>query len=138
MFGFEKGAFFKAPKVKFKEGKRGKGIMIRARLWFRCAAMHDPVTPIIVRPAVIGWEAKNRDVDLTIERVFKGDELVLRMKGWVTVDVKKVIDVVHRHGYLKVLDERELVVEVEEEEGYEKLKRELAFHFEDQLDLEKI
>lgn len=112
--------------------------MIRARLWFRCAAMHDPVTPIIVRPAVIGWEAKNRDVDLTIERAFKGDELVLRMKGWVTVDVKKVIDVVHRHGYLKVLDERELVVEVEEKEGYEKLKRELAFHFEYQLDLEKI
>ncbi|MBW2116206.1 MAG: hypothetical protein JRH04_15605, partial [Deltaproteobacteria bacterium] len=63
--------------------------MIKAKLWFRCAAMHDPTTPIIVKPAVIGWEAKERNVDLTIERAFKGDELVLRMKGWVTVDVKK-------------------------------------------------
>ena len=87
--------------------------MIRAKLWFRCAAMHDPTTPIIVKPAVIGWEAKERDVDLTIERAFKGDELVLRMKGWVTVDVKKVVEVVKKHGYLKVLDERELVVEIE-------------------------
>ena len=100
--------------------------MIRARLWFRCAAMHDPVTPFIVRPAVIGWEAKKRDVGLTIERAFKGDELVLRMKGWVTADVRKVIEVVNRYGYLKVLDERDLVVEVEEEKGYEELERELT------------
>ena len=37
--------------------------MIRAKLWFRCTAMHDPVTPVIVRPAVIGWEAKRRNAD---------------------------------------------------------------------------
>jgi hypothetical protein len=72
--------------------------MIRAKLWFRCAAMHDPVTPTIVKPAVIGWEAKNRTVDLTIDRPFKGDELVMRMKGWVTVDVKKAIHVVQKRG----------------------------------------
>ena len=112
--------------------------MIRAKLWFRCAAMHDPVTPIIVRPAVIGWEAKQRDVSLTIERAFKGDELVMRMKEWVTVDVKKAIEVVKRHGYLKVLDERELVVEVETQESYEELSSELLEHFGDQVDLEKI
>jgi hypothetical protein len=73
--------------------------------------MHDPVTPIVVQPAVVGWEAKKRKVDLTIERAFKGDELVLRMKGWVTADVQKVIDVVKGHGFLKVLDDRDLVVE---------------------------
>ena len=112
--------------------------MIRAKLWFRCAAMHDPVTPIIVRPAVIGWEAKLRDVSLTIERAFKGDELVMRMKDWVTVDVKKAIEVVKRHGYLKVLDERDLVVEMETEESYEKLSGELLEHFGDQVNLEKI
>ncbi len=112
--------------------------MIRARLWFRCAAMHDPVTPVVVRPALIGWEAKNRVVDLTIERAFKGDELVQRMKGWVTVDVNRVIDIVQRRGCLKVLDERELVVEVEKEEDYEVLERDLAFHFGDQVNLEKI
>ena len=112
--------------------------MVRARLWFRCAAMHDPVTPILVKPAVIGWDAKKRDVALTIERAFDGYELVLRMKGWVTVDVGKVVEMVKRYGYLKVLDERDLVVEVETEEAYEKLNREVIGYFEDQLDLERI
>lgn len=112
--------------------------MIRAKLWFRCAAMHDPVTPIVVRPAVIGWDAKKRDVDLTIERAFKGDELVQRMKGWVTVDVENAIKIIQRYGYLKVLDERDLVVEVETEGDYERLERELVTYFEDQLDMEKI
>jgi len=100
--------------------------------------MHDPVTPIVVRPAVIGWEAKKREVDLTIERAFKGDELLLRMKGWVTVDVKKAIQVVTRLGYLKVLDDRDLVVEMETEEDFEALNRELLDSFGDQLDLERI
>ena len=112
--------------------------MIRARLWFTCAAMHDPVTPVIVKPAVIGWNAKERKIDLTIERSFKGDELVLRMKGWVTSDVKNVIEVVRRHGFLKVLDDRDLVVEFEREEDYQSLKAELVDNFQDQVDLEPI
>jgi len=112
--------------------------MIRAKLWFTCAAMHDPVTPVIVKPAVIGWEAKRRKVDLTIERAFKGEELVLRMKGWVTTDVKQVIQVVKKFGLLKVLDERDLVVETESEEAYEKLQGELAAHFGDQVSVERI
>ena len=112
--------------------------MIRTKLWFRCAAMHDPVTPVIVKPALIGWDAKKRDVELTIERAFKGDELVLRMQGWVTVDVKKVIEIVKRYGFLKVLDERDLVVEVETEEDLEALNRELLESFGDQLDLERM
>jgi len=37
--------------------------MIRAKLWFTCAAMHDPVTPIIVKPSVLGWKAKKRGVE---------------------------------------------------------------------------
>ena len=112
--------------------------MIRAKLWFRCAAMHDPVTPVIVRPAVIGWEAKKRNVELTIERPFKGDELVMRMKGWVTSDVKKVVEVVKKYGFLKVLDDRELVLEIETERDFEKLTQDLETHFQDQVDLEKI
>lgn len=112
--------------------------MIRAKLWFTCAAMHDPVTPVIVKPAVIGWEAKRREVDLTIERAFKGEELVLRMKGWVTTDVKEVIRVVKKFGLLKVLDERDLAVEMESEEAYEKLQEELAAHFGDQVSVERI
>ena len=112
--------------------------MIRAKLWFRCAAMHDPVTPIIVQPAVISWDAKQRDVDLTLERAFNGDELVMRMKGWVTADVKKVIEIINNYGRLKVLDERDLVVEVETEKDYEELNTQLFEHFKDQLNLEKI
>jgi hypothetical protein len=112
--------------------------MVRAKLWFRCAAMHDPVTPVIVRPAVIGWDAKKRQVDLTIERAFKGDELVMRMKGWVTADVKKVVDAVQKHGHLRVLDERELVVELESQKDYECLSRDLATHFQDEVNLDPI
>ena len=112
--------------------------MIRAKLWFRCAAMHDPVTPVIVRPAVIGWDAKKRQVDLTIERAFKGDELVMRMKGWVTADVKKVVDAVQKHGHLRVLDERDLVVELESQKDYENLSRDLTVHFGDEVNLEQI
>lgn len=112
--------------------------MIRAKLWLRCAAMHDPVTPTLVRPAVIGWDAKHRQVDLTIERPFKGDELVMRMKGWVTSDVKKVVEVVKRHGFLKVLDEHDLVVEMNSEADYEELTKALLDNFQDQVDLERI
>jgi hypothetical protein len=112
--------------------------MIRAKLWFRCAAMHDPVTPVVVKPAVIGWDAKQRQVDLTIERAFKGDELVLRMKEWVTSDVNEVIEVVKKHARLKVLDERDLVVEMETDEDYENLSRDLENHFGDQMNLERI
>lgn len=112
--------------------------MIRAKLWFRCAAMHDPVTPVVVQPALIGWDAKKRKVDLIIERAFKGDELVMRMKGWVTTDVKEVVDVVKKHGYLKLLDDRDLVVEMETDQAFEELARDLEGHFQDQVDLERM
>ena len=112
--------------------------MIRAKVWFRCAAMHDPVTPVVVKPAVVSWEAKERDVELTIERAFSGQELVLRMKGWVTTDVKKVIQVINRFGRLKVLDERDLVAEFEMEKDYEDVTREIVNNFGDQLNLERI
>jgi hypothetical protein len=112
--------------------------MVRAKLWFRCAAMHDPVTPIIVRPAVLGWEAKEREVSLTIERAFKGDELVMRMKGWVTSDVKRVVETVTEHGHLKVLDDRDLVVETETDAGYERLCRAISERFGDQVNLERL
>jgi len=112
--------------------------MIRAKIWFRCAAMHDPVTPIVLRPAVIGWEAKKRRVGTQIERSFDGDELVRRMKGWITVDPKKAIDVVNQYGRLKVLDDRELVVEVEKVEDLQNLQRALREAFGSEVDAEPI
>ncbi|MBP1750253.1 MAG: putative cytosolic protein [Deltaproteobacteria bacterium] len=110
--------------------------MVRAKLWFRCAAMHDPVTPMVAQPALVGWEAKKRTVDLTIERSFNGEELVKRMKGWVTTDPEKVIEVVRKHGKLKVLDDRELVIEAETEDGMINLNRELADVFGGEVDVE--
>ncbi len=112
--------------------------MIRGKLWFRCAAMHDPVTPMVVQPALIGWEAKKRRVELRIERAFNGDELVRRMKGWVTVDPSRVIDMVNRYGRLKVLDDRELVIEMEKMEDFEKLQKALQETFEGEVDAEQI
>jgi hypothetical protein len=111
--------------------------MIRAKIWFRCAAMHDPVTPIVVQPAVIGWEAKKRSVELKIERAFNGEELIRRMKGWVTADPSQVIEVVRQFGRLKVLDDRELVVELERLEDFQNLQKALfeAFGKEMEADL---
>jgi len=100
--------------------------------------MHDPVTPIVLQPAVIGWEAKQRRVGTQIERSFNGDELVRRMKGWITVDPKKIIDVVNQYGRLKVLDDRELVVEVEEVEDLQNLQRALREAFGSEVDAEPI
>lgn len=109
--------------------------MIRAKIWFRCAVVHDPVCPVVVRPALIGWEAKHRQVDLTIERAFNGDELVRRMKGWITVDPARVIEIVSKFGRLKVLDDRELVIEMEEAADFAELQRSLADAFSDQVDV---
>jgi len=112
--------------------------MIRAKVWLRCAAMHDPVMPILVRPAIIGWKGKNRRIDLAIEREFTGAELVRRMKGWITVDPRRVVEVFERHGRLKCFETGELVVEVEDEERLEALRKEVASTFGDQCDVEPI
>ena len=110
--------------------------MIRFRVWFRCAAMHDPVSPIVVKPTLIGWDAKERNVDLRIERAFTGEELVNRMRGWITADPSRVIEVIGQYGRLKVLDDRDLVVELEDEKGYKGLQRELREQFGNEVDLE--
>jgi hypothetical protein len=100
--------------------------------------MHDPVTPIVLQPAIIGWEAKKRRVGTQIERAFNGEELVQRMKGWITVDPRKVIEVVNRYGRLKVLDERELVVELDRAEDVQKLQKTLQETFEGEVDVEAL
>ena len=112
--------------------------MIRAKLWFRCAAMHDPVTPVVVRPAVIGWEGQKRRVNFTIERAFTGEELVRRMKGWVTADPLKAIEVVDRFGRLKVLDDKDLVIEFEKAEDLRNLQGALSEAFGGEVDVEEI
>jgi hypothetical protein len=100
--------------------------------------MHDPVTPKVIRPAVIGWEAKERKVNLQIERSFNGEELVHRMKGWVTVNPSEAIEIVRRFGRLKVLDDTELVVETEDEDRFQNLQKALQEAFGGEVDLEPI
>jgi hypothetical protein len=100
--------------------------------------MHDPVTPRIVRSALVGWEAKKREIQMTIERPFTGEELIRRMKGWVTSDPVKVIEVVKKHAKMKVLDESELVLEMERQDDYDKLTQALKESFADQVDIELI
>lgn len=110
--------------------------MVRALIWFRCAAAHDPVRPLQAAPARIGWAAKFRTVTMEIERGFKGDELLRRMKGWVTVDPEEAIEVVSRWGRLRVLDDADLVVECRSPGDFEALQRELAERFRGEVDLE--
>jgi hypothetical protein len=112
--------------------------MVKAKLWFTCAAMHDPVTPVLARPALVGWDAKFREVELQIERGFNGEELVRRMQGWVTVAPEEVIDVIKGHGRLRVLDDRDVVVEVETMEDYERLSQALQDTFGGEVNLELI
>jgi hypothetical protein len=100
--------------------------------------MHDPVTPMVAQPAQVGWEAKRRRIDLTIERSFNGEELIKRMKGWVTTDPYKVIEVVKPYAKIKVLDDRELVLELEREEDLDKLNKTLQENFSGEVDAELI
>jgi hypothetical protein len=60
------------------------------------------------------------------------------MKGWVTVDPPKFIDVVHRLGRLKVLDDRELVVELERIEDFQNLRKALLETFGREMEAELI
>ena len=110
--------------------------MVRAKIWFRCAVVHDPVCPYLVKPSLISWEAKYRQIDLVIERGFSGEELVRRMKGWITVDPLKVIEVVGRYGRLKILDDIELVVELADEAKLAELQKAVKEEFGDQVDIE--
>ena len=112
--------------------------MERAMLWFKCAAMHDPVRPVIKHAAVIGWEAKQRQVDLVLERPFTGEELLRRMKGWFTVDVHQAIDIIQQHGELKVLDDADLVIETRDADQMAAVSRKLAEAFGEEAWLEPI
>ena len=99
--------------------------------------MHDPVRPVLKGPSVIGWEAKFRRIDLVIERSLRGEELLPRMKGWFTVDVRRVIEIVRQHGKLKLLDDYDLVMETEDELEMTSLAEKLAEAFGEEMGLER-
>jgi hypothetical protein len=60
------------------------------------------------------------------------------MKGWVTADPLQVIEVVNRYGRLKVLDDRELVIEVKKTEDFQNLQKALNEAFGQEVDVELI
>jgi hypothetical protein len=112
--------------------------MERGMLWFKCAAMHDPVRPVLRRQAALGWEAKNRKVDLIIERPLRGEDLLHRMKGWFTADVHKVSDIVTKHGKLKTLDDYHLIVETNDMKTFQALSDDLKNVFGEEVWIEQI
>jgi hypothetical protein len=107
--------------------------MIRLRLFGRCRIYHDPVAPVLKAPAQIGWDAWFRSIDLVTPRRLKGKELLMRTRGWWTVEPSKIAEVVERHGRLVVGEKGELMVEFEDEKAVETLSKALLEHFQDQV-----
>jgi hypothetical protein len=107
-------------------------------LWFKCAAVHDPVRPVLKQPAAIGWEAKQRQVDLVLERFFKGADLLGRMQGWFTVDVHQAIEIIEQYGKLRVLDDSDLIVETQNRADMDALSQKLTETFGEEAWLESI
>lgn len=107
--------------------------MIRLRLFGRCRIYHDPVSPVLRAPAQIGWDAWFRRIDLVTPRRLKGKELLMRTRGWWTVEPDDVAEVVEEHGRLTVGDQGELLVELEDQSTVEILTKALSERFRDQV-----
>jgi hypothetical protein len=107
--------------------------MIRLRLFGRCRIYHDPVSPVLRAPARIGWEAWFRRIDLMTPQKLNGEELLLRTRGWWTVEPAEVAEEVKKHGRLVVGDEGELMVEFPDEKAAGNLATALAERFGNQV-----
>ena len=107
--------------------------MMRLRLFGRCRIYHDPVSPVLKEPAEIGWDAWFRTIDLKTPRRFKGRELLLRTRGWWTVEPTQVLEVVEAHGKLVVGEKGELMVEFNSQKDVEALSSALNKEFGEQV-----
>lgn len=107
--------------------------MIRLRLFGRCRIYHDPVSPVLKSPAQIGWAARFRTIDLVTPRKLKGHELLMRTRGWWTVDPTDVLETVEAHGKLVLGDSGELMVELADQKAVDALSSSLAERFADQV-----
>lgn len=107
--------------------------MIRLRLFGRCRIYHDPVSPVLKAPAQIGWFGWFRDIELVTPRKLKGKELLMRTRGWWTVEPEDVAAVVESLGHLVVGEEGELQVEFENSAGADALSSALAERFGEQV-----
>ena len=107
--------------------------MIRLRLFGRSRIYHDPVTPVLRAPARIGWDAWFRSIDTVTPVRMKGEELLLRTRGWWAVEPSKISEVIKLHGKLVVGEKGDLMVEFEDEESAETLSEALKKNFQDQI-----
>jgi len=107
--------------------------VIRLRLFGRCRIYHDPVAPVLKAPAEIGWEAWFRRINLVTQRNLKGKELLMRTRGWWTVEPSEVAPVVEAHGNLVVGEKGELMVEFPDQDAAEELSKALSERFGDQV-----
>jgi hypothetical protein len=103
--------------------------MIRLRLFGRCRIYHDPVSPVLKAPAQIGWEAWFRTIDLVTPRRLKGKELLMRTRGWWTVEPLEVAGVVEAHGRLELGQGGELMVALPDTDRADLLREDLSRHF---------
>jgi hypothetical protein len=107
--------------------------MIRLRLFGRCRIYHDPVSPVLRAPAEIGWDAWFRTIDLVTPNKLKGRELLMRTRGWWTVDPSEVLDIVEKQGKLVVGEKGELMVEFTDQKALDALSISLSERFDDQV-----
>ena len=107
--------------------------MIRLRLFGRCRIYHDPVSPVLKAPAQIGWDARFRAIDLVTPRRLKGRELLMRTRGWWTVEPSDVLDAVESHGKLVLGGKGELMVEFSDQPAVDSLSSSLIEKFGDQV-----
>ena len=103
--------------------------MIRLRLFGRCRIYHDPVTPVLKAPAQIGWTARFRTIDLVTPRKLKGRELLMRTRGWWTVEPSEVLAAVEAHGTIVLGDGGELMVEFADQKAVDALASVLSEKF---------
>ena len=103
--------------------------MIHLRLFGRCRIYHDPVTPVLRAPAHVGWDAWFRDIDLTTPQQLKGEELLMRTRGWWTSEPRQIADVVTAFGRLVVGEKGELLVELRDHDVADQLSAALADRF---------
>jgi hypothetical protein len=107
--------------------------MIRLRLFGRCRIYHDPVSPVLRAPAEIGWTAWFRTIDLVTPQRLKGRELLMRTKGWWTVDPADILPVIEKQGRLVVGEQGELMIEFVDQKAVDALTVSLAERFGDQV-----
>ena len=107
--------------------------MTRLRLFGRCRIYHDPVSPVLKAPAQIGWDAWFRSIDLVTPRRLKGKELLLRTRGWWTVEPSEVAKIVEMYGQLVVGEQGELMVEFRDKNAADALSKALLKRFGDQV-----